>query len=77
MSWVLLQAAIVLSCLLIMGAGAYGIRTGRVRGKGWSGIEILTGRLIYRDERPVLFWFTVLTYLICPPIIAISVLMSG
>jgi hypothetical protein len=55
----------------------YGILTGRVRGKGWSGIEILTGRLIYRDERPVLFWFTVLTYLTCPPIIAISVLMSG
>jgi hypothetical protein len=77
MSWILLQAGLALSCLLIMWMGAYGIRTGRVRGKGWSGIEILTGRLIYRDERPVLFWFTVLTYLTCPPIIAISVLMSG
>jgi hypothetical protein len=77
MSWILLQTGLVLSCLLIMGVGAYGIRTGRVRGKGWSGIEILTGRLIYRDERPVLFWFTVLAYLICPPIIAISVIMSG
>lgn len=77
MSWVFLQAGLVLSCLLIMGAGVYGILTGRVRGKGWSGIEILTGRLIYRDERPVLFWFTVLTFLTCPPIIAISVLMSG
>lgn len=77
MAWLLLQIGIVLSCLLIMVMGAFGIRTGRVRGKGWSGIEILTGRLIYRDERPILFWFTVLTYLICPPVIAISVLMSG
>jgi hypothetical protein len=77
MSWILLQTGLILSCLLIMWMGAHGIRTGRVRGKGWSGIEILTGRLIYRDERPVLFWFTVLTYLICPPIVAISVPMSG
>lgn len=72
-----LQSVIVLSCLMIMWLGVLGFRTGRVRGKGWSGMEILTGRLIYRDERPVLFWFTVLAYLVCPPIIAISVIMSG
>jgi hypothetical protein len=77
MAWLALQAGIILSCLLIMGMGAQGIRTGRVRGKGWSGVEILTGRLIYRDERPILFWFTVLAYLLCPPIIAVSVIMTG
>ena len=76
MAWLLLQAAIVLSCLLIMWVGANGVRTGRIRGKGWSGIEILTGRLIYRDERPILFWFTTLTYLICPPLVALSVIFG-
>ncbi len=74
---VTLRVVLFLFCLLIMWMGVNGVRTGRVRGKGWSGMEILTGRLIYRDERPVLFWFTVLAYLICPPIIAISVIMSG
>ena len=74
---VTLRVVLLLFCLLIMWMGVNGVRTGRVRGKGWSGMEILTGRLIYRDERPVLFWFTVLAYLICPPIIAISVIMSG
>ena len=77
MAWPLLQTGIILSCLLIMWIGVLGVRTGKVRGKGWSGMEILTGRLIYRDERPILFWFTVLSYLICPPIVAISVIMSG
>jgi len=76
MAWILLQAGIVLSCLLIMWMGVVGIRTGRIRGKGWSGIEILTGRLIYRDERPILFWFTVLAHLICPPLIALSVIFG-
>lgn len=77
MPWFVLQAAIALSCLLIMGAGANGIRTGRIRGKGWSGVEILTGRLIYREERPILFWITTLAHLICPPLIALSVIMTG
>lgn len=76
MLWISLQVAVILSCLLIMGVGVLGIRTGRIRGKGWSGIEILTGRLIYRDERPILFWFTTLTYLICPPLIAFSILIG-
>lgn len=76
MAWLLLQAAIVLACLLIMWMGANGIRTGRIRGKGWSGIEILTGRLIYRDERPILFWITTLEHLICPPLIALSVIFG-
>lgn len=76
MLWLGLQMAIVLSCLLIMGAGANGVRTGRIRGKGWSGMDILTGRLTYRDERPILFWFTTLTYLICPPLVALSVIFG-
>jgi hypothetical protein len=76
MLWIGLQMAIILSCLLIMGAGANGIRTGRIRGKGWSGMEMLTGRLIYRDERPILFWFTVLAHLLCPPLIALSVIFG-
>ena len=73
---VTLRALLLLFCLLIMWMGVHGVRTGRVRGKGWSGMEILTGRLIYRDERPVLFWLTVLAYLICPPIIAINVIFG-
>ena len=76
MAWLLLQAAIVLSCLLIMWVGGNGVRTGRIRGKGWSGMDILTGRLIYRDERPILFWATALAHLICPPLIAISVIFG-
>lgn len=76
MLWISLQVAVILSCLLIMGVGANGIRTGRIRGKGWSGMEILTGRLIYRDERPILFWITTLAYLICPPLIALSVIFG-
>jgi hypothetical protein len=76
MLWIGLQVAMVLSCLLIMGVGANGIRTGQIRGKGWSGLEMLTGRLIYRDERPILFWFTVLVYLTCPPLIALSVILG-
>jgi hypothetical protein len=55
-------------------AGFQGIRNGRVRGKGWSGMEMLTGRIIHRDERPILFWFTVPVYLTCPPLIALSLI---
>lgn len=74
---VTLRVVLLLLCLLIMWMGVIGVRTGRVRGKGWSGLEILTGRLIYRDERPVLFWLTVLAYLACPPIIVVSLILDG
>jgi hypothetical protein len=37
-------------------------------------MEMLTGRIIHRDERPILFWFTVPVYLTCPPLIALSLI---
>lgn len=61
---------------LIFGMGVRALLTGRVWAKGWSGIEVWTGRILYRDESPIAFWITVVVYLCAPVIMAVAILMD-
>jgi hypothetical protein len=71
---VIFLALFALLWLFLAWSTISGLRSGVIRGKGWSGWEAFTGKLHHRDDAPVKFWLTVLANtlaLIAMPVVAI------